>query len=49
MPWKIEKRSGEKPWKVVNEDSGEVVGEHETEEKAQAHRRALYKNVDDAQ
>jgi hypothetical protein len=39
MPVHVEKRTGAKPYKVV-EPSGKVVGSSETREKAQASARA---------
>lgn len=44
-PYKVE-QSGDK-WAVIQSDSGEQVGEHDTEEDAEAHRRALEVNVED--
>jgi len=42
MPYKIEKRKGKKPWKIINEDTGKVVGSSESKAKAQASIRARY-------
>jgi len=42
MPYKVEKRSGDKPYKIINKDTGKVVGSSETEAKAQASIRARY-------
>lgn len=46
MPWKIEKRGNQ--YCVVKKSSGETVKCHPTREKAEAHLRALYANVEDA-
>ena len=50
MPYKIEPsdKTAKGPFKVVNEDTGEAVGEHASWEKATAHLRALYANAPDA-
>lgn len=45
MPWKIEKRGNQY---CVVKKSGETVKCHPTREKAEAHLRALYANVEDA-
>ena len=45
MPWKIEKRGNQY---CVVKKSGETVKCHSTREKAEAHLRALYANVEDA-
>lgn len=45
MPWRVEKRGGE--YVVVKEATGEVVGRHDSEAKAQAQKRALYANVNE--
>lgn len=42
MPWHVEKRGGKKPWKVIKDSTGEVVGSSETREKAVASIRARY-------
>jgi len=43
MPYAVVKRgNGEKPWKIIKKDTGEVVGSSETKEKAQASVRARY-------
>ena len=39
MPVKVEKRTGKKPWKIV-EPSGKIVGSSTTKEKAQASANA---------
>lgn len=44
MPWRI-RRSGNK-WQVVNQDTGRVMGEHDTKAKAMAQLRALYANYE---
>lgn len=38
MPYKVVKRTGEKPWKIIKE--GKVVGSSTTKTKAQASVRA---------
>ena len=43
MPWGVAER-GDK-WVVYKEGTGEVVGSHDSKEKAAAHQRALYANV----
>lgn len=35
MPYAIRKRSGSKPWAVVNTDTGDVKGTHASQEAAQ--------------
>ena len=40
MPYKVVKRTGAKPWKIVNEDRNETVGSSTTKAKAQASVRA---------
>lgn len=42
MPWHVEKRSGEKPWKIVKDATGKVVGSSETKREAEASVRARY-------
>lgn len=44
MPYKIVKGTGKKPWKIVNKNTGKVVGSSETKAKAQASIRARYAN-----
>lgn len=44
MPYKVEHRSGAKPWKIVKTTTGKVVGSSETKAKAQASVRARYAN-----
>jgi HK97 family phage prohead protease len=51
MPWGVGKRDScpvSKPWAVYLTDSGKVAGCHRTQERAQAHQRALYANEPDA-
>lgn len=53
MPYKTQKTDQcpvGKPYGVINENTGKVVpgGCHETKDKAEAHMRALYANVEDA-
>ena len=45
MPWHVEKRKGEKPWKVVKDSTGAVVGSHPSEQSAKRQIRALHANV----
>lgn len=40
MPYKIVRRSGQRPWKIINKDRDEVVGSSTTKTKAQASARA---------
>lgn len=42
MPWKVVKRSGSKPWKIVKTTTGKVVGSSTSKAKAQASVRARY-------
>lgn len=46
MPWKVEENggdcSGETPWAVINEESGDTEGCHATQEEAEAQAAALY-------
>lgn len=42
MPYKIVKRGGARPWKIVKKDSGKVVGSSTSKAKAQASVRARY-------
>jgi len=42
VPWKIIKRSGSRPYKIVKITTGEVVGSSETKEEAEASVRARY-------
>lgn len=42
MPYSVEKRSGAKPWKIINENTGKVVGSSATKAQAQASVRARY-------
>ena len=44
MPYKIEKRSGERPYKIVNKDSGKVVGSSKTKTQAEKSIKARYAN-----
>lgn len=43
MPWKVQK-SGDK-YKVVNKETGRVMGTHGSKEKAERQLSALYANV----
>lgn len=40
MPYRIEKTTGRRPWKIIREDTGAAVGFAETKAKAQASVRA---------
>ena len=40
MPVKVEKRAGARPWKIVEKETGKVVGSSETKAKAQASANA---------
>ena len=42
MPWHVEHRKGEKPWKIVKTSTGEVVGSSKTEGQAKASIRARF-------
>lgn len=42
MPYKVEKRSGPRPWKIINLDRNEVVGSSTSKEQAQSSVRARY-------
>lgn len=42
MPWTVRKESGERPWKIVRADTGEVVGSSESEEMAKRAVAARY-------
>ena len=42
MPWHVEKRKGKKPWKIIKDSTGEVVGSSETREMAVKSLRARY-------
>lgn len=42
MPYKVVKRGGSRPWKIVKTTTGEVVGSSTTKAKAQASVRARY-------
>lgn len=43
--WKVKKGSGSRPWKIVKEDTGEVVGSSVSKEKAMASMKARYANM----
>jgi hypothetical protein len=36
MPYKIVKRSGAKPWKIIAKDTGRIVGSSTSRQKAEA-------------
>jgi hypothetical protein len=40
MPYKIVKRTGSKPWKIINKDRDQIVGSSTSKAKAQASVRA---------
>ena len=42
MPWHVEKRSGKKPWKIIKDSTGEVVGSSASKAQAVASIRARY-------
>lgn len=42
MPWKVQKGSGSKPWKIVKATTGKVVGSSTSKAKANASVRARY-------
>jgi len=42
MPYRVEKRKGEKPWKIIKSETGEVVGSSKTKADAQASIRARH-------
>ncbi len=42
MPYKIEKRSGERPWKIIKKDTGKVVGSSTSKSMAVKAMRARY-------
>lgn len=42
MPYTVRKGTGEKPWKIVNKNTGKVVGSSKTKSNAQASVRARY-------
>jgi len=42
MPWKVVKRDGPKPWKIIRADTGKIVGSSTTKAKALASMRIRY-------
>lgn len=44
MPYKVVKKSGERPYKIVRKDTGKIVGSSKTKEAAKASVRARYAN-----
>jgi len=44
MPYKVVKKYGMKPWKVVKETDGKIMGSHKSEVSARRQLRALYAN-----
>ena len=45
MPWSVKKGSGPKPYKIVKDTTGKVVGSSTSEEKAQASVNARYASM----
>ncbi len=39
MPYRIVKKSGSKPWKIVSKETGRIVGSSTTKTKAEASAR----------
>ena len=44
MPYKVEKRSGARPYKIIKTTTGKVVGSSVSKSQAQASIRAKYAN-----
>ena len=44
MPYRIEKRTGERPYKIIKKTTGKVVGSSTSRAKAEASIRARYAN-----
>ena len=42
MPWHVEKRKGSRPWKIIKDSTGEVVGSSTSREMAVKALRARY-------
>lgn len=42
MPYRIVKRTGERPYKIINKNTGKVVGSSTSKSKAEASVRARY-------
>ena len=42
MPYKIIKKTGDRPFKIINKDTGKQVGSSKTKEMAQSAIRARY-------
>ena len=42
MPYSVVKRNGPRPWKIMNEDTGRIVGSSDTAADAKASIRARY-------
>lgn len=40
MPYRIERRTGKRPWKIINKITGKVVGSSLSEKRAEASIRA---------
>lgn len=43
MPYKVKKGSGDRPWKIVNKNTGKEVGSSTTKSDAEASIRARYR------
>ena len=46
MPWSVKKEKGAKPWKIVNDSTGKVVGSSTTKKAALASVRARYSSYE---
>lgn len=44
MPWRVEKRDGKRPYKIINKDTGKVVGSSSSRQAARASVKARYAN-----
>lgn len=42
MPYKVQKRTGKKPWKIIKKTTGKVVGSSTSKKKAEASIRARH-------
>lgn len=48
MPWRAKRKPGSQSvWIVIESETGEVVAEHDSEEEAQEHVKALYANTEE--
>jgi hypothetical protein len=45
MPYAVSHKPGSKVWKVVNKETGRILGTHSSKEKAEAQLRAVYANT----